>query len=112
MLSLAIAAVLLIGAIQCGYSARQYLWSAAEAFNWQPGLKDAQAELEELSKKQAREFSHWSRWSAWVRNLHFLGHPGVAIWLVCCSSAKAGRYRRGVVAALGRHSRGIRGLPW
>jgi hypothetical protein len=73
ILGLTIAAAFFLGAIQCGYSARQYYWSAAEAFNWQPSAKEEQAELEKLSQDQAEAFGHWELWSTWAVNLFYFG---------------------------------------
>lgn len=64
ILALAIAAVVLIGCVQCGYNARQYLWSGAEVSDWWPEMK-VDTELEMLLRDEQTEAFH--RWEAWVR---------------------------------------------
>jgi hypothetical protein len=67
ILALVIAAVVLIGAVQCGYNARQYLWSGAEAQEWWPQMRGG-SELETLlAGEQSEAFRRWQAWSSWTR---------------------------------------------
>ena len=72
-LVLAIAAIILIGAVQCGYNARQYLWSGADALNWWPEMEN-DAELETLLREeQVDAFHRWEDWSKWTRRTYNYG---------------------------------------
>ena len=67
ILALAVAAVVLIGAVQCGYNARQYLWSGADVHSWWPEMQGG-SELETLlAGEQADAFGRWQAWSSWTR---------------------------------------------
>lgn len=67
ILALTIAAVMFVGAVQCSYNARQYLWSASDVSSWWPEVK-AGTELEDLLRdEQAEAFRRWTAWSRWIR---------------------------------------------
>lgn len=67
VLALGIAAVILIGTVQCAYNARQYLWSAAEVSNWWPDMKEG-SEFERLLRdEQSAAFHRWAGWARWAR---------------------------------------------
>ena len=67
VLALGIAAVVLIGAVQCAYSARQYLWSASEVSNWWPDMEEGSERETLLRDEQSRAFHRWARWARWTR---------------------------------------------
>lgn len=67
ILALTIAAVMFVGAVQCSYNARQYLWSGADVSSWWPELEEG-TELETLLRdEQAEAFRRWQAWSRWIR---------------------------------------------
>jgi hypothetical protein len=73
VLALAIAAVALIGSVQCAYYARQYLWSGAEVSDWWPEMK-ADTGLETLLRReQAEAFYRWGGWIRWARTTYDFG---------------------------------------
>jgi len=67
MLALAIAAVLLIGTVQCSYNARQYLWSSADVLNWWPDMKEGSEREQLLRGEQSDAFNRWESWTRWTR---------------------------------------------
>ena len=67
MLALTVAAVMLVAAVQCGYSARQYLWSPAEVFAWWPDLEGGSQRETLLRDEQAEAFGRWVAWTRWTR---------------------------------------------
>lgn len=73
MLALATAAVLLVAAVQCGYSARQYLWSPAEVSAWWPDLEGGSQREALLRDEQAEAFGRWVAWTRWTRVVYDTG---------------------------------------
>jgi hypothetical protein len=56
MLSLTIAAVLLVSAVQCGFTARRHFYSAADVKDWRPDAQeDSDRELK-LRERQQEDF--------------------------------------------------------
>ena len=66
-LGLTVAAVLFIGAVQCAYSARQYLWSADDASQWWPEMKKDSETEALLAGEQSESFQQWESWASWTR---------------------------------------------
>jgi hypothetical protein len=73
MLALCIAAVVLIGAVQCAYNARQYLWSASEVSNWWPDMKENWRREELLREEQDAGFHRWQVWARRTRITYDFG---------------------------------------
>ena len=71
--ALSAAAVLLIGTVQCGYNARQYLWSAADVREWWPDMADDSDRETILREEQALSFGRWKIWITWMRITYNLG---------------------------------------
>lgn len=71
--ALAAAAVLLIGAVQLGYNARQYLWSAADVREWWPDMVDNSDRETILREEQALAFARWNIWTTWMRITYNVG---------------------------------------
>lgn len=66
LVALTLAAALFIMSVQCGFWARQYLWSPGEAQAWHPaGTEDpghaGQAELVRAQRRAALGYQGWSR---------------------------------------------------
>jgi MFS family permease len=70
---LAAAAVLLMGAVQCGYNARQYLWSASDVLEWWPDMIENSDRETVLREEQALAFGRWQIWTTWMRTTYNLG---------------------------------------
>jgi hypothetical protein len=73
MLGLAIAAVMFIGAVQCAFNARQYIWSAADVLAWWPDMKENSPREERLRSEQDWAFRRWQAWTAWTSRSYELG---------------------------------------
>jgi len=73
VLALGIAAAILIGAVQCAYNARQYLWSASEVSNWWPDMKEGSERETLLRGEQSVGFHHWEVWARWTRITYYCG---------------------------------------
>jgi len=71
--ALVVAAVMLIAAVQCGFNARQYLWSGAEVREWWPDMKDDSDREAVLSEQQALAFHRWDVWATWMRITYNFG---------------------------------------
>ena len=67
VLALAIAAVALIGTVQCAYNARQYLWSADDVHSWWPDMEEGSERERLLRDEQAEAFHRWEAWARWTR---------------------------------------------
>jgi hypothetical protein len=67
VLALAIAAATLIGAVQCAYNARQYLWSADDVHNWWPDMEEGSERERLLRGEQSEAFHRWEAWARWTR---------------------------------------------
>jgi hypothetical protein len=80
---LAVAAVLLIGAVQCGYNARQYFWSASDVRDWWPDMIEGSDREEVLREEQALAFARWSMWVSWMRNTYNVGILALLVGLAC-----------------------------
>lgn len=72
-LGLAIAAVSLVGAVQCAFNARQYIWSAAEVLAWWPDMQENSEREERLRAEQDAAFRRWQVWTTWTRRTYALG---------------------------------------
>ncbi|MGY1608371.1 MULTISPECIES: hypothetical protein [unclassified Geodermatophilus] len=73
LLALTTAAVLLLNAVQCGFHARRYLWSADDANNWMPDLKDHAGWEEHLQQQQHEDYDSWRQWVKWTIRLYNAG---------------------------------------
>jgi hypothetical protein len=73
ILALAIASIALIGAVQFGFNARQYLWSAADVAGWWPDMKEGSEREDLLRAEQATAFGRWRVWTKWTRRAYDLG---------------------------------------
>jgi hypothetical protein len=71
--ALSAGAVLLIGAVQCAYNARQYLWSAADVRDWWPDMVGDSDRETVLREEQALAFARWKIWITWMRISYNLG---------------------------------------
>ena len=71
--ALTIAAVALIGAVQCAFNARQYLWSGADVLAWWPDMKEGSEREKLLRDEQAVAFHRWAAWSKWTRRAYNCG---------------------------------------
>lgn len=60
-------------AVQLGYNARQYLWSAAEVREWWPDMVDNSDRETILREEQALAFARWNIWTTWMRITYNLG---------------------------------------
>ena len=72
-LALGIAAVVLIGTVQCAFNARQYLWSASEVSDWWPEMEEDPKREEQLSAEQRLFFDRWKTWANWTRITYAYG---------------------------------------
>jgi hypothetical protein len=104
MLALAIASALLIGAVQCGYNARQYLWSPTDIFEWWPEISEDEELQTILREEQAEAFQRWEVWGKWTAILHFFGIlallAGLGLALLPPHSADAEASLRWTAAAI------------
>ena len=73
ILAFAIAAVVLVGAVQCSFNARQYIWSGAEVSSWWPDMKENSEREKYLRAEQDLAFRQWQAWSAWTRRAYEMG---------------------------------------
>lgn len=73
ILGLTIAAVALVGTVQCAFNARQYIWSAADVRAWSPDLKDNSDLEKRLRVEQDWAFGRWQAWTEWTRRTYALG---------------------------------------
>lgn len=71
--ALAAAAVLLIAAVQFGYNARRYFWSAANVREWWPDVAEDSDREAVLREEQAIAFDQWKTWTLWMRMTYNLG---------------------------------------
>jgi len=74
VLALALAAILLITAVQCAFNGRQYLWSAADVSDWWPDLVQG-SRREELLRAEQERFFH--RWESWVKATRLTYNAGI-----------------------------------
>jgi hypothetical protein len=73
MLGLAIAAISLIGAVQCAFNARQYIWSATDVLEWWPDMQENSEREDQLRAEQDAAFRRWQVWTTWTRRTYALG---------------------------------------
>ena len=73
ILGFTIAAVALIGTVQCGFNARQYIWSGADVAAWWPEMTENSEHEERLRAEQNWAFGRWQAWTAWTRRTYALG---------------------------------------
>lgn len=73
VLALAIAAVSLIGTVQCAFNARQYLWSASEVSSWWPDMEEGTEREKLLRDEQEAFFYRWQMWARWTRATYAYG---------------------------------------
>jgi hypothetical protein len=70
LLALAVAAALLVMAVQCGFWARRVLYSPADLGEWWPEM-DGNPQLEaRLAGRQEKDFFEWESWSMWGRRTY------------------------------------------
>lgn len=84
VLALSVAAVLLIGSVQCAFNARQYLWSAADVADWWPDMKADSPREQLLRTEQERAFRKWDVWVQWTRLTY---HTGIVALLAALGVA-------------------------
>ena len=68
-----IAAIALVGTVQCAFNARQYIWSGADVQAWWPEIKEHSGQEERLRAEQDQAFDRWQAWTAWTRRTYALG---------------------------------------
>lgn len=80
LLTLTLAAVLLVASLQFGFNARQHLYSAADVAAWwvqedlvQPGR------AERLQREQHKDYESWQRWSSKSRMAYNAGITVLAV---------------------------------
>jgi hypothetical protein len=73
MLAFSLAAILLLFCLQCGFTARQYLYSASDVRDWWPDLIEGSDREEKLRSVQAADFTRWEFWSGWTRRAYNSG---------------------------------------
>ena len=73
ILGFTIAAVALMGTVQCAFNARQYIWSGADVRAWWPDMKEDSEAEERLRAEQDRAFGRWQAWTTWTRGTYALG---------------------------------------
>lgn len=73
ILGFTIAAVALVGSVQCAFNARQYIWSGADVAAWWPDMKEDSEREEQLRAEQDWAFGRWQAWTAWTRGTYALG---------------------------------------
>lgn len=73
ILALAVAAVLLLGAVECAFNARKYIWSADDVRAWWPDMEDGSNREQLLRAQQDRAFHRWQAWSLWTRRAYNVG---------------------------------------
>ena len=107
-LALAVAAVLLVGAVQCAYNARQYLWSSADVADWWPDMQEGSDREQLLRDQQAEAFHRWEAWTKWTRITYDLGILALLAGLALALPPRAWK-RNAVHPRLGRKRRSICG---
>jgi hypothetical protein len=73
MLALVVAAVLLIGAVECGFNARKYTWSSDDVRAWWPDMQEGSNREQLLRAQQDKAFRRWQTWSTWTRRAYNVG---------------------------------------
>ena len=73
ILGFTIAAVALIGSVQCAFNARGYIWSAADVRGWWPDMEENSEREERLRAEQDWAFGRWQVWTGWTRRTYALG---------------------------------------
>lgn len=63
MLGLAAAAIFMVTAVQCGFHARTYLWSASDVADWWPELKPDTPLEDRLRDDQHGAYARWRKWA-------------------------------------------------
>ncbi|BAL89869.1 hypothetical protein AMIS_46490 [Actinoplanes missouriensis 431] len=83
MLLLLCASICLVAAIQCGFHARQFLYSPADVDDWWPAEDLTVAgRAQRLRDEQNAAFTVWQRWAGYSRNCYNGG-----IVLFACAAA-------------------------
>ncbi|MER7456625.1 hypothetical protein [Micromonospora sp. NPDC126480] len=80
------AAVLLLSALQCGFTARRYLYSAADVRDWWPDVADDSDRERKLRDQQRHDYRRWHHWSGWTRWSY---NTGLAVLLLAVAAAVA-----------------------
>jgi hypothetical protein len=91
ILALAIAALLLVNAVQCSFHARRNLWSASDVQAWWPELNDHPAWEVRLREEQDAAFEKWRLWSRWTTRMYNAGIFVLIIGLICVLPPPSGR---------------------
>jgi hypothetical protein len=73
ILGFTIAAIALVGTVQCAFNACQYIWSGADVQAWWPEIKEHSGQEEPLRAEQDQAFDRWQAWTAWTRRTYALG---------------------------------------
>jgi hypothetical protein len=73
VLALTIAAVVLVGTVQCAFNARQHLWSASDVSNWWPDMDQGTEREKLLRDEQEASFARWQLWARWTRATYAYG---------------------------------------
>jgi hypothetical protein len=72
-LGLVVAAIMFVGAVQCSFNARQYIWSAADVLAWWPDLEEGSPREIRLRYEQDLAFGRWKAWVNWARITYDVG---------------------------------------
>ena len=73
ILAFTIAAVALVGTVQCAFNARQYIWSGADVRAWWPDMEENSEGEAQLRAEQDWAFGRWQAWTEWTRRTYALG---------------------------------------
>lgn len=73
ILAFTIAAVALVGTVQCAFNARQYIWSGADVRTWWPDMEEDSEREEQLRAEQDWAFDRWQAWTGRTRITYALG---------------------------------------
>jgi hypothetical protein len=83
ILSLTMASLLLVNAVQCNFYARRNLWSADDVRAWWPDLEQHKDWEERLRQEQHSAFRRWRTWADWTTRLYNAGIVMLMIGLAC-----------------------------
>jgi hypothetical protein len=90
VLTLTIATLLLVNAVQCNFHARRNLWSPDDVRNWWPELSEHADWEERLREEQAAALRRWRTWSVWTTRLYNAGICTLLIGLGCALAPAEG----------------------
>jgi hypothetical protein len=79
LLMLTAAAILLVTSLQCGFFARQHLYSARDVGDWWPEEDRTPASNERLQREQHEDIQRWRRWVPRARYTYDVGIVTLAL---------------------------------